>query len=238
MMEEREPAVVEAVRTVRAGLVYLGDQDERKSFVVTSSVPGEGKSWLAANLAVAFAQQGDRTLLLDADLRRGTQSLPFNLERDLPGLTDILAKRLPLEEACHPSGIDNLSIIPGGTRSPNPAELLGSKNLGPLLTELHQRFDRIIIDTAPIVPVSDTLPLAKLCQTVLMVFRIGKTPRAALRRSLKVLRANRTEPVGIIANRLPRTRGARSQAYYYSYYGGDHYSGYYGSSRGAAKSTK
>jgi polysaccharide biosynthesis transport protein len=237
MLEEREPSVVESVRTVRAGLVYLGDQDERKSFVVTSSVPGEGKSWLAANLAVAFAQQGDRTVLIDGDLRRGTQWLPFDLERDLPGLTDILAKRIPLDQACHPTGVDNLSIIPGGSRSPNPAELLGSKNLAPLMVDLHRQFDRIIIDTAPIVPVSDTLPLAKLCQTVLMVFRIGKTPRAALRRSLKVLRANRTEPVGIIANRLPRTKGARSQAYYYSYYGGDHYSGYYGTARGKMPSS-
>lgn len=227
MLEEREPSVVEAVRTVRAGLVYLGDQDERRSFVVTSSIPGEGKSWLAANLAVAFAQQGDRTLLVDADLRKGTQSLPFEMDGDVPGLSDALARRLPLEQVCHPTKVENLSIIPGGTRSPNPAELLGSKNLAPLIHELHRRFDRIIIDTAPIVPVSDTLPLAKLAQTVLMVFRIGKTPRAALRRSLKVLRANRTEPVGIIANRLPRTRGARSQAYYYSYYGGDQYSGYY-----------
>ena len=236
MLEEREPSVVEAVRTVRAGLVYLGDQDERRSFVITSSIPGEGKSWLAANLAVAFAQQGDRTVLIDGDLRRGTQWLPFNLERDLPGLTDILARRMPLDQACHPTGVDNLSIIPGGSRSPNPAELLGSKNLAPFVSDLHKKFDRIIIDTAPIVPVSDTLPLAKLCQTVLMVFRIGKTPRAALRRSLKVLRANRTEPVGIIANRLPRTKGARSQAYYYSYYGGDHYSGYYGTARGKAAS--
>lgn len=238
MLEEREPSVVEAVRTVRAGLVYLGDQEERKSFVVTSSVPGEGKSWLAANLAVAFAQQGDRTLLVDADLRRGTQSLPFDLDRDSPGLTDILATRLPVEKACHATSVENLFIIPGGTRSPNPAELLSSKNLGPFIASLHQNFDRIIIDTAPIIPVSDTLPIAKLCQTVLMVFRIGKTPRAALRRSLKVLRANRTEPVGVIANRLPRTRGARSQAYYYSYYGGDHYSGYYVSSRDKAKTPR
>lgn len=238
MLEEREPSVVEAVRTVRAGLVYLGDQEERKSFVVTSSVPGEGKSWLAANLAVAFAQQGDRTLLVDADLRRGTQSLPFGLERDLPGLTDILATRLPVEKACHATIIENLFIIPGGSRSPNPAELLSSKNLGPFIANLHQDFDRIIVDTAPIIPVSDTLPIAKLCQTVLMVFRIGKTPRAALRRSLKVLRANRTEPVGVIANRLPRTRGARSQAYYYSYYGGDHYSGYYISGRDKSKAPR
>lgn len=237
MVDEREPSVVEAVRTVRAGLVYLGDQDERKSFVVTSSIPGEGKSWLAANLAVAFAQQGDRTVLIDGDLRRGTQSLAFDMERDVAGLTDILARKMPLEQVCHATKVENLSIIPGGTRSPNPAELLGSRNLGPLLSELHQRFDRIIIDSAPIIPVSDTLPLAKLCQTVLMVFRIGKTPKAALRRSLKVLRANRTEPVGIIANRLPRTRGARSQAYYYGYYGGDHYSGYYVSSRDKVKSS-
>ena len=121
---------------------------------------------------------------------------------------------------------ENLFLLPAGSRSANPAELLAGKSLRPLVEKLKDYFDRIVIDTAPLVPVSDTIPLAKLAQSVVLVTRMGKTPKGAISRALRILGDNGTHPVGIVANGLPRTRTAGGHGYYYSYSGGGSYSDY------------
>lgn len=225
MLHTKDAPASESIRTLRAGLAYLGAPEERQTFLLTSALASEGKSLLASNLAVAFAQQGDLTVIVDADLRRSVQAVHFNRPAKSYGLSDLLTQAVKFEEACQPAGIPNLWIITGGTRSPNAAELLGSKNLPLLIQILAGRFDRVIIDSAPVLPVADTLSLARLVQTVLLVYRTGKTPRYAFQRALKVLRANRSEPAGIVANLLPRV-GKRTYGYYYGGYGGENYGGY------------
>lgn len=213
---------VEALRTLRAGLAYLGDQEGHSSYVISSALPSEGKSWIAANLAVAFAQQGDKTLLIDGDLRRPVISASFGLSRETAGLTDYLARSVPLESIVHPSATRNLWIVPAGGKAPNPAELLGSRNLKAFLRDISVHFERVVIDSAPLLPVSDTLLIARHVQSVLVVYRAGRTPRGALLRALKNLRSNRTEAAGLVANLLPRLKRGSGYAYgyYYSYYGG------------------
>lgn len=223
----KDALAAEAVRTLRAGLVYLGDQEERTTFVISSALPSEGKSWVAANLSAGFAGQGDRTLLIDADLRKPVQWKTFGIHPDHPGLTDVLVNKCSIAEGAIETEIENLWVMSAGSRSPNPAELLGSKNLPGLVTSVARQFDRVIIDSAPLIPVADTLSISKLVQSVLLVYRVGMTPRGALIRALKTLRANGSEPIGIIANRLPRPRSKGSHGYYYGYHGGGQYSDYY-----------
>lgn len=230
LMTESDNHASEAIRTVRSGLSYLGDGEERRTFVFTSALPGEGKSWASANVAVAFAQQGERTVLVDADLRKSVQSSTFDMERELPGMSDYLSRKADFGQVCHRSVVDNLWVLPSGVRTPNPAELLGSRNLEVLMRELSQNFDRVIIDSAPLVPVSDTLSITKWAQSVVLIYKMGKTPRTALLRALKSLRARKCEPVGIIANLLPRVSRRGAYGYYYSYAGGG-VQGYYGDGR-------
>ncbi len=215
----------EAIRSLRTGLTFLGTAEERCTFLVTSAIPGEGKSWVASNLAHAFAVQGDRTLLIDADLRRPVHAEIFGYPKDSKGLSDLLSLGVPVKEIIQRTEIsENLFLIAAGSRSANPAELLAGRSLRPLVEKLTEYFDRIVIDSAPLVPVSDSVPLAKIAQSVVLVARMGKTPRGAIARAVRVLADNGTRPVGLVANGLPRARTRGGQGYYYSYSGG--YSSY------------
>lgn len=217
----------EAIRTLRAGLTFLGTAEERCTFLITSSVPGEGKSWVAANLAHSFALQGDRTLLIDADMRRPVQGETFGYGRDPKGLADVLSLGTPLKEVILRSEVsEDLFLIPAGSWSANPAELLSGKSLRPLLEKLSEYFDRIVIDSAPLIPVSDTIPIAKLVQSVVVVARMGRTPKGAIKRAIRILSDNGSHPVGIVANGLPRTRSMGAHGYYYSYASAGGYGGY------------
>jgi polysaccharide biosynthesis transport protein len=227
LLGDAQSPAAEAVRSLRAGLTFLGTVDERRSFLITSAVPGEGKSWVAANLAYAFAAQGDRTLLIDADLRRPVQSEFFGYSKDSKGLADHLSQETSLKEIILQSEVSkNLFLLPAGSRSANPAELLAGRALQPFLEKLSEFFDRIIIDSAPLLPVSDSIPLSKLSQSVVLVTRMGKTPKGATRRAIRILTENRTQPVGIVANGLPKSRTKGSYGYYYSYQGGGGYGTY------------
>jgi succinoglycan biosynthesis transport protein ExoP len=219
----------EAIRTLRTGLTFLGSAEERCTFLVTSSVPGEGKSWVASNLAVSFALQGDRTLLIDADMRRPVQWEVFGYPRDAKGLSDQLSLGTPIKDILLRSEVsENFFLMPAGSWSANPAELLSGKSLGPLIEKLSEYFDRIVIDSAPLIPVSDTIPLAKLVQSVVLVARMGSTHRGAIKRAARILADNGTHPVGVVANGLPRTRTAGGNGYYYDYSASGSYSNYSG----------
>ena len=225
----RDPnsTVSEEIRMLRGGLTFLGDREERKSFLITSAVPGEGKSWVAANLAQSFAMQGDRTLLIDADLRRPVQSQVFGYESATEGLADLLAGQATLNDVIRGAeDVEGLYLLPAGSRSANPSELLAGKNLAPLFEVLNKNFDRIIVDSAPLVPVSDTLPIAKLVQSVVLITRVAKTPKGAIKRAIKILNLNGSDPIGVIANGLPKTRTKGAYGYYYSYNSGGGYSNY------------
>jgi len=217
----------EAIRTLRAGLTFLGSADERCTFLITSSIPGEGKSWVASNLALSFALQGDKTLLIDADMRRPVQSEVFGYAKDSKGLADQLSLGTPIKDILlRAEASPDLFLLPAGSWSANPSELLSGKSLRPLVEKLSEYFDRIVIDSAPLIPVSDSIPLAKLAQSVVLVTRMGKTPKGAIKRSLRILGSNASHPVGLVANGLPRTRTAGGHGYYYSYSSGGSYSGY------------
>lgn len=221
MMDDAGSSQAESFRTLRASLSLLGGEDQRRLFLVTSAIPSEGKTFTSINLAAAFASQGLRTLVIDADLRRPALSATL-LERDVRkgsefrGLTDVLSNLCTAEEAVRPTSVNNLWLLPSGRRAPNPAELLTQKSVPLLLERFLTFYDRVIIDSAPVNAVSDSLGLAPMAHATCLVLRFGKTPRRAIQRALTLLQKAGARMAGVVMNRMPTSRGA---AYYYYYYG-------------------
>jgi capsular exopolysaccharide synthesis family protein len=241
MTDDANSSQAEAFRTLRASISLLGEEDKRRIILVTSAIPAEGKTFTSTNLAASFATQGYKTILIDADLRRPALSASM-LERDVRqnedfrGLTDVLSGLCPLDEAVRPTKVPNLSLIPSGRRAPNPAELLAQGGVEQLLKDLSTKYDRIILDSAPINAVSDSLAVAPLAHAVCLVLRYGKTPRRATNRALALLKKSGARMAGVIMNRMPSRRGA---AYYYYYYGDPYVKdGVYGSDTSKKKRSR
>jgi uncharacterized protein involved in exopolysaccharide biosynthesis/Mrp family chromosome partitioning ATPase len=249
--EAPEGAAAEAFRNLRASLALLGPEAERKVFLFTSAAPSEGKSFSSANYSLALAQQGHRVLLIDGDLRRPNLHkifLPSGAasEEKSAGVVDYLVGSVSLESAIHqvsggrldpnriqPERADIFSattgelwIMTAGRRAPNPAELLSGTSFAKLVADAAANFDRVVIDSAPVLAVSDTLLMTPLVQTVCVVVRSHKTARNAVQRAIGMLVGAGTRPAGIILNRLPRNRGA---GYYYYYSAEGYGDGTYGS---------
>jgi polysaccharide biosynthesis transport protein len=243
VVETPESPAAEAFRNLRAALSLLGPEAERKVSLFTSAVPNEGKSFTSANYSLALAQQGYRVLLIDGDLRRPTlhkifrfPSVKNNSDQDSePGVIDCLlgeadvasaARQIPAGEIqivdenvavtgnIHTATGGQLSVLAGGRRSPNPAEILAGPFFARLIVEAGTLFDRVVIDSAPILAVSDTLLMTPHVQTLCIVVRAAKTPRQAVRRALSLLAKSGIRPAGLVLNRLRRSRGV---GYYYYY---------------------
>ena len=207
-------AGAEAFRSLRTALSLLGKVEQRKVTLFTSAVPAEGKSFCAINHAISLAQQGLRTLLIDADLRRPSVATTLLGKAITPGLSDMLAGLASIDRAVHPGGEEHLFIMPAGNRAPNPAELLARSDFAALIALSAKHFDRIVIDTAPINAVSDTLLLVEHAHSVCLVVRAASTSRKAVLRATAALTAAGHRPVGVILNRLLSRHGA---PYYYHY---------------------
>ncbi len=241
--------IAESFRNLRAALSLLGPTADRKVFLFTSALPNEGKSFTSVNHALALAQQGHRVLLVDGDLRRPNIHKIFKNEsesrEDFPGVVDYLVGAVTLKDGARlvatvdtePLGTHSrlekaapgqLFILAGGQRAPNPAELLSGDCFKNLTAEASSVFDRVIIDSAPILAVSDTLLMAGHVQTICMVVRAAKTPRNAIHRALTLLGAAGNRPAGLVLNRLPRRRGSGYYYYYASHGYGDGQGSYVG----------
>lgn len=211
----------EAFRSLRASLSLLGDESRRRIFLVTSAIPSEGKTFSSLNLAAALASQGLNTVLVDADLRRPALSASLigtekRRGEEYRGLSDVLSGLVPLAKVIQETPVENLYLVPAGRRAPNPAELLAQPLTAKVIEALAAAYDRVVIDSAPINAVSDSLSLAGHAHAVCMVVRFGKTPRRAITRALQLLNQTGANMAGLVMNRVPSNRGA---AYYYYYYG-------------------
>ncbi|OYV68405.1 MAG: hypothetical protein B7Z72_08255, partial [Gemmatimonadetes bacterium 21-71-4] len=174
MVNDVRSSSAESYRKLMTNLMYSASQPGLRVVVVTSASAGEGKTTTAANLAVAFAQQGRRVVLIDADLRRARIHDVFGLGLE-PGLTDILVGNATLEQGIRPSGIAGLSVIPAGTLPPNPLEFLGGERMRDLLETLRERFDVVLIDTPPVLVTADAALMGVQADGVVLVVRAGKS---------------------------------------------------------------
>ena len=214
---DRDAAGLEIFRTLRTTLSLLGREKDRKTYLFTSALPNEGKTFISINYALSLAQQGLRTLVVDMDFHRPMLEEFFTGRlTPLPGVTDYFLGSKKFVEYCQRhKDVPNLSWIPAGSFVPNPLELLTQSDFQQLLDEGLAHFDRIIIDTVPLLPVSDALHLVDKVQTVVLVVQGSKTPRKAVRRSLKLLNKANGPIGGIILNLLPKR--LLDGHYYYSY---------------------
>jgi len=203
---------LEAFRVLRTNLQFVDVDRPSKVFVLTSSVPGEGKTTTACNLAITLAQAGQRVALLEGDLRRPKVSEYLRLE-SVVGVTTVLVGRVTLADAIQDWGDDALSVLTSGATPPNPSELLQSQAMADLLRQLRQHFDVVLIDAPPLLPVTDAALLASQADGALLIVRHGKTSREQVRGSVERLQAVDARLIGIVLNMAPQ----RGDGYYYGY---------------------
>lgn len=227
--DDPQSLCAEAFRTLRAALSLLGRDEDRKVVLFTSAVPSEGKSFTGANYAVAHAQQGKKTLIIDLDLRKPSLSETFGVSSNQIGATDVMLGREPFEKGVQTTRFENLFLMTAGKMVPNPAELLAGPWAKQLIEEASKRYDKVVLDNAPVNAVSDTLLICKEAQTICLVMHSRRTPVRVVSRALEMLRRAGGKPSGVVLNFLPGSAGA---GYYYYYSGNKYYGskGVYGAS--------
>lgn len=221
-MDSLSPAA-EAYRTIRTAVLFSTPKDKARTIVVTSPSPGDGKSTLASNLAIATAQAGQKTLLLDADFRHPKQHGMFGVNGRGGGFADAFTQVIPLENAILSTSVPNLDLLPCGAELANASEVLGSNEFARFLEDLTGRYDRIIIDSPPVLPVTDAQVLAALCDITLLVLRAGRSDKKTSLRAYEGLRGVNARLIGAVINDVSRKNDRYG---YYSGYG--NYSSYYG----------
>lgn len=207
----------ESFRQIRTNLQFAHVSHEAKAILVTSSLPGEGKTTTATNLAIAIADAGQSVVLVDADLRRPRVDAYLGLERNA-GLTTALIGESDLNDLLQPWGEDNLYVLTSGRIPPNPSELLGSEAMRNLILRLEQTFDAVIIDAPPLLPVTDAAVLAQQVGGVVLVVGSAKVKLPDLQKSLAALKMVGADVLGAVINLLP-AKGP--DAYAYNYYSED-----------------
>jgi capsular exopolysaccharide synthesis family protein len=211
-------SAAEAFRTLRTSLSLISTTSSPKVFLVTSAVPTEGKSFCSANLAVTFAQQGLRTLLIEADLRKPRVGVQLGMEpKSGKGIEPLLLGQTAFKEAITSTTIENLWTIPSsGKLLQDPSETIARGAYGKVVKEAAAAYDRVVLDTSPVHAVSDTLLIAALADMALLVVQSAKTPRQASRRALDLLKKAGGKVVGVILNKLPEKSGPGGYHYHYS----------------------
>jgi succinoglycan biosynthesis transport protein ExoP len=215
--EDDRHMLVESFRNLRSTLLFMPLDGQRpKTLLITSAIPNEGKSTVSSNLALVLAFAGMKTLLIDADLRRGAIHQAFGLTRD-PGLTDVLRHGVKWEDAVRTTNVENLHVLPRGRNVPQPSEYLLSRSTDQLIQELYPLYDYIIIDTSPILAADDTASLAPKIDATLFVVRLSFTSAKMTRKSLEILYNRQANIPGLILNQVD-TSSPEFVYYQYSEY--------------------
>jgi len=214
--------VTESFRSIHSALKLSDESKNAKVIVTTSTVPGEGKSFISSNLALTFANHGEKTLLLDGDLRLPNVARSLQLENEY-GLLDYVEKNVGLEEVIMTEVYPNLDVLPSGGKSKNPTQVLNSAKFEAMLAELRDRYDRIVIDSPPLAAVSDVLNLLPLADGVLYVIKFNTVKRKTAVQNVRRLWESNTPVFGAILNNISSTLAS----YYYSSYSDKAYQDYY-----------
>jgi capsular exopolysaccharide synthesis family protein len=233
-------SAAEAVRTLRTALHFGLAGRDVKVIVVTSPSPGDGKSTVASNLAIALAQADQRVLLIDADLRKPKQHLIYEVSPAL-GLGSVLTDRRPVEEAIIANVVESLDLLPCGVLPTNPVELLNNGFFADMLNQLRDRYDRIVIDSPPVMPVADARVIAALGEATLLVLRAERSTRRLAQAARNELWRVRATRIGVVVNGVPQRRRSSYGGYGYGYggYGEYGYTSYsYGDDEMTGSSTR
>ena len=214
--------IAEMFRTLRTNIQFMNSKKELKTILVTSTMPGEGKSWVSANLAITFAQTGKRVCIVDADMRKGRMANLFQTDV-IPGLSNYLsgldnqgtAEDSNILKYIKPTEVDNLFLVPSGNVPPNPAELLGTETTVKMLDKLKEIFDVIILDGTPAMLVTDALILSRIADTTILVASHKSTKKDDLEKIKKSIENVGGSIAGVVLNRKPVKAKEYSTSYYY-----------------------
>ncbi len=207
--------ISESYRALRTNIEFSSIDEELQVLMVSSAGPGEGKSTTITNLAVTFAQSEKKVVLIDADLRKPTAHHTFSMSNRW-GLSSVVSQQCSLEEAIQVSDIPNLDVITSGAIPPNPAEMMGSKRMTAIIAQLREKYDIVLIDTPPLLAVTDAQIVAAKSDGVIMVVDQGKVKREIAAKAVKNLESVNARILGVVLNNVKRK--AKEEAYYY-YYG-------------------
>jgi capsular exopolysaccharide synthesis family protein len=217
--ENKNNQMEEIFRSMRTNIQFMLEKDE-KVIMFTSSTSGEGKTFVASNLAMSFALLGKRVLLVGLDIRKPRLANLFEIDDLVHGITNLLVKESPtwedVEKQLLPSGVNkNLTLLMAGPTPPNPAELVTRKSLGITFDLLRQHFDYIIVDTAPVGLVTDTLQIAKVCDTTVYVCRADYTPKENFEMINGLAFSKKMPKMSIVVNGIDMSK--KKNGYYYGY---------------------
>jgi len=206
--------ISEQFRTVRTNINFSMPDKDLKTLLFTSSTPGEGKSTCAANVAIVFAQEGKKVLLIDADMRKPTVHYTFHITNST-GLSNLLTRKWELQDVVNETEIEGLHLVTCGPIPPNPAELLGSKTMDALIEELKTHYDIIIFDAPPLLSVADAQILSNKCEGTILVLNSGMTEKASALKAKEALVSSKANILGTMLNNFVMEK----DHYYYQYYG-------------------
>lgn len=219
---EVPPAFSEAIRAVRTAVLFSTADEGARSVVITSTGPHEGKTLVSSSLAITLAQAGQRTIVVDADMRRPRMHEALGRSQE-PGLSNVLVGEATLADAARATTVPNLSLLAAGHIPPNPAELLSSPKYAALIADLKQRYEWVIIDAPPVMPVTDASIVANTASGVIFVVGSEMTPRQNAGAAVEQLRGANAKFIGAVLNRVNIQR----HSYYYSPYFRKEYAKYY-----------
>lgn len=203
--------VSEQYRTIRTNIQFSSIDEDIRTLMVTSSGPGEGKSTTTANLAVVFAQQGKRVLLVDADMRKPTVHYTFGFTNTF-GLTNVLTRQMALEEAVKSTNEELLHVLTSGPIPPNPAELLSSRGMKEFFDAALAAYDLVMFDTPPVLAVTDAQVLSNQCDGTILVISSGKTEIESAEKTKDLLVAAKAKILGVVLNNKKMNK---NDNYYY-----------------------
>ena len=215
--------ISEVFRTLRTNIQFMNTNKKLKTILVTSTFPGEGKSWVASNLAVTFAQAGKKVVLIDADMRKGRQYNIFGIS-PIPGLSNYLSgvdiddeqrDVTDIADYVQDTEVDNLFVMPAGNIPPNPSELLISPQMVDLLEQLKDLCDIVIVDGTPNELVTDSLIITRLVDSTIIVTASKQTKKDNLRRAIQNIQNVGGKIAGVVVNKVPIAAKKYEQSYYY-----------------------
>ncbi|MGV2874579.1 CpsD/CapB family tyrosine-protein kinase [Macrococcus capreoli] len=214
--EQPKSIVSEQFRMIRSNIMFSELDKSIDTLVFTSAAPSAGKSTTAANVAITYAQAGMKVLLIDGDLRKPTVQYTFET-KNIFGLSNLITEQITVEQAIQDTKIENLSIITSGPIPPNPSELLGSNRFKNLLNNLKSFFDIIIIDTPPVLAVTDAVILSTQVDGTILVTNVETNNKTLLLKAKETLEKSDVNILGVVLNNVEKS--SKEDYYYYEYYG-------------------
>lgn len=224
LIAQRDPKspVSEVFRTLRTNIQFMNSNKRLKTLLITSTFPSEGKSWVASNLAVTFAQAGNKVILIDADMRKGRQYTIFGTS-PIPGLSNYLSgldvknpDDIDIAKYIQKTEVDNLLLMPAGNIPPNPSELLVSEQMNKLLEDLKEVCDIVIIDGTPCELVTDSVILSRIVDSTVIVTAHKETKKDNLEKIIKNIQNVGGHLAGVVINKIPVSAKKYNEKYYYN----------------------